>query len=208
MGTIKSDFYSDAHELAKLPNYVNREQALRDLVAIWKRKSPIVADVLAGRDSFEKIVEPIVKENLRIRFPYYLNGACSSEEYQRRAKEIEGRLQGVLSFEEEIILGRFPNRLCLAEPVKFPTRKACMAFLTPVLAAIAAFVFNNYREAGSGVGLSTFLGLGIIIGLLAMTQMFLVGETSYYNTRRVFASCVLARAQFLDDVLEAYHYRQ
>jgi len=206
-----SQFYSQVWEAVALPEYVDRKQTLRTLIDIWKQKAPIVADVLAGRYSFEQVVEPLVKENLRIRFPYFHNGACCSGEYQREAASASERLKDVLSLDDWVVMGRFPSYMHMASPVKFPKFQFGMMFSIPMIVALIMFAIDYYSEASineAAFGVEMFLAFlkrGAIGGLGLATFQLLMSAPMYFSYRRDLARNVLKKAQFLDRTLrEAY----
>ncbi|TSC84438.1 MAG: hypothetical protein G01um101417_244 [Parcubacteria group bacterium Gr01-1014_17] len=206
-----SEFYSSVREAVSLPEYVDRRQSLFNLVEIWKQKAPVVNEVLLGRYTFEQVVEPLVKENLRIRFPYFHNNACCSKKYQREAESTTEHLKNVLSLDDWIIMGRIPSYIHMASPVRFPKFQFGMTFLIPVIAAMVIFAIGYYSETqinkavfnlGMNLGMFlTFLKWGILGGLGFASFQLLLSAPMYYSSRRDLARQVLVKAQFLDRTL-------
>ena len=79
----------------RLPWYVDKTTALGRISDKMAEKFVIVRELLAERTTFEATIEPIVRENIKIKFPRY--GAASSEDFQRKAKGVSKLVGEILS---------------------------------------------------------------------------------------------------------------
>lgn len=185
--------YSRVCKELGLPECADKKKNLRTLIETWKQKSPVVADVLAGRYTFEEIVKPIVKENFRVRFPYYFNGACRSKEFQEQAKKLEERLKDVY------LLGWW-----VTSTVEFPKFMFFMPFGMTVIASLVMFwMFISDARTESMANIRTFfqfLAWGTFLGAL-LGSSFAFGQGWMTERRHKYARYALADACRLDRAL-------
>ena len=192
-------------EVSNLPEYM-RDDAVKNIVGEWRRKSPLVNEVVNGRTTFEEAIVALIEENRQLR---YLNrkGVCNSPRFETMAKETETKFAGILP----LVSYRFVPRASVVEhhltetvdfgqtawrTVKFNVGMALVAVL-PVwggfsyFAAKELFAYWQWAIVG-GIGFGLFLSVG----------QLLVGYPQYLSDRRALAETTLQRAKFLDAMLK------
>lgn len=87
------DYLGNINFILTLPRYVDKSVSIRNLVTKMTEEIPLAAEVLAGHKTFEAAVEPIVKENLAVKFPHY--SICGSERFQNKAREITVKVKDI-----------------------------------------------------------------------------------------------------------------
>ncbi|MFA4954062.1 MAG: hypothetical protein WC641_02015 [Patescibacteria group bacterium] len=193
------DFYSAVHEAVSL-NGDDQDKILHDLIETWKHKAPVVADVLAGRDSFEQIVKPLVEQNLRIRFPCSRKAARSPEEFRREAENITKRLDDVIPLDWWFV-GPFPHYDLMTSPLVFPKFQFYMFLLYPLLLALGAFALGYHNGVFAFGMLLTCLKWGALVSLTLTSMQLVASAWMYFSIRRSLARQVQTKAQFLDRTL-------
>lgn len=192
-----SNFYSDVEQLISLPA-IDKKQALRYLIDHWKQNSPVVYNVVDGRCTFEQIVSPVVKENLRLR-PFFNDGACCSEKYQYEAAKIKEQLVGILPLREFVMVWRAPVCVDLCDPVRSRKLGYLMFFLLPLIVAMILF-----KTSADAVDFFTYLKHGFTAGVF-LELIPLMSDLGYCWDRQRIAGVLLDRAKFLDRTIsEAY----
>src|SRR3989338_495172 len=91
---MRSTLLHDIAQALRLPWYADKDLAIKRIVDEGKKDIPLVADVFAGRTTFEKAVEPLVLENFRTKNPY---AVCRSEAFRNEAKRICEQVKDVFS---------------------------------------------------------------------------------------------------------------
>ena len=192
-------------EVTSLPEYM-RDDAVKNIVAEWKRKSPLVNEVVSGRGTFEGAIATLVEENRQLR---YLNrkGVCNSPQFETMAKETETKFAEILPLAGHRFVPRTGGVTydltetvdfgqVVWETVKFNVGMALVTLLLfwggfSYFAERKLLAYWPWAIVG-GIGFGLFLSLG---------QM-LVGYPHYLSDRRVLAETTLNRAKFLDKMLK------
>ena len=193
------DFYSAVQEAVSF-NGDDRDKALHDLIETWKQKAPVVADVLAGRDSFEQIVKPLVEENLYASFPCSRKAARSSEEFRRETKSIAKRLDDVIPFDGWLV-GPFPNYDLMTSDLVCPKFLFGLFSLYPLICALGFFAIGYYDRFFALGMLLTCLKWGALVSLTLTSMQLVASAWMYFGIRRSLARQVRSKAQFLDRTL-------
>ena len=192
-------------EVTSLPEYM-RDDAIKNIVAEWKRKSPLVNEVVSGHGTFEGAIATLVEENRQLR---YLNrkGVCNSPRFEAMAKETATKFAGILP----LVSYRFVPRAGVVEhhltetvdfgqtvwrTLKFNVGMALVALLLvwggiSYFAEPKLFAYWGWAIIG-GIGFGLFLSIG----------QLLVGYPHYLSDRRALAETTLNRAKFLDRMLK------
>lgn len=147
--------------------------------------------------TFEELVSPIVEENLRIRFPYFWNGDCCSEEFQKYAAATTKRLDGILSLDAMYYSGRVRVYIDLCSPVKFPWLHFVTQFSVILIVAMIGFA-SERKEVFDLSQFLAYLKWGVGGGLLFAVLQLLISAPSHFYRRRSLARQVLGRAKELD----------
>ena len=192
-------------EVTNLPEYM-RDDAVKNIVAEWRRKSPLVDEVVSGRTTFEGAIAALVEENRQLT---YLNrkGACNTPKFEAMAKDTATKFVGILP----LVSFRFVPRTGgvehhLTETVDFSRSvwstvkiNVGMALVAVLLiwgglsyfAAKELFAYWQWAIIG-GIGFGLFLSIG----------QLLVGYPHYLSDRRALSETTLQRAKFLDAMLK------
>lgn len=190
-------------EVSNLPEYM-RADALKNVVAVWRRRSSLVEDVVSGNTTFENVVSALVEENGRLRF--FGKGICNSPHFEEIAKETEQRIAGVLPLTSWSFKPRSMTLLDLREPVSFVNQLLwCMKFnfgtglgTSFVLWALVSYFVEPKVVAywhwalGYGAGFATFI----------TTLQVLFGYPGYLAERRGLAQRTMRDAKYLDSMLK------
>lgn len=192
-------------EVSNLPEYM-RDDAVKNIVGEWRRKSPLVDEVVGGRSTFEGAIAALVEENRKLT---YLNrkGACNSPQFEAMAKETATKFAGILP----LVSYQFVSRAGVIERhltetvdfgqsvwriVKFNVGVALVAVLLvwgslSYFVAKELFAYWQWAIVG-GIGFGLFLSVG----------QLLVGYPHYLSDRRALAEMALQRARYLDAMLK------
>ena len=188
----------------RLPWYVDKTTALGRISDKMAEKFVIVRELLAERTTFEATIEPIVRENIKIKFPRY--GAASSEDFQRKAKGVSKLVGEILS------LGY------LSRPHVFPYYFISAFLNIPLIFLLAVTIiiwgFSGWKppaELYAGVfnprfGLTPWvlvrwvLIVNCLWGAFFFLTAILPSERRGFSQRREAAEQLLADARFLDGV--------
>lgn len=189
------NFYDEVKKASGLPD---KGQALRTLIDAWREKSPLVGEVVTGRTSFADLVEPVVAENLEIRFPYFRGDVCRSEEYQREAKALTEHLKGLISLDRWVAEGRLLSYMHLAAPVRLSKLVVGAMFSIPVAWSLIPFVIRYHDGLSDLTDLPSFLVWGVLGGCALATLQFLMSAPEHIARRKELAQRVRSHAEFLD----------
>ncbi|MCI0566125.1 hypothetical protein L0Y46_02905 [bacterium] len=192
-------------EVTNLPEYM-RDDAVKNILAEWRRKSPLVDEVVGGRTTFERAIAALVEENSQLT---YLNrkGACNTPQFETMAKETATKFAGILP----LVSYRFIPRVGVVEhhltetvdfgqsvwrTIRFNVGMALVAVLLvwggiSYFAVKELFAYWQWAIVG-GIGFGLFLSIG----------QLLVGYPHYLSDRRALAETTLQRAKFLDAMLK------
>lgn len=192
------------NEVSSLPEYI-RADAIKNVVSEWRRRSPLVEDVVSGKTTFEDAVSALVEENSRLRF-IGGKGICNSSHFEEVVKDTEQKVAGVLSLTGWSLKPRSMTLLDLREPVSFLRQLLwCVKFnfsmglgTSLVIWALASYFVEPELVAywhwavGYGAGFATFL----------TTAQVLFGYPSHLAERRALAEKTMRYAKFLDSMLK------
>ena len=191
-------------EVAGLPDYM-RANATNNVVAEWRRRSPLVEEVVNGNATFEDAVSALVEENSRLRF--LRNNSCNSSHFEEVAKETDQKLDGIMPLTGWSWKPRSMTLLDLREPVsvvrqllwslKFNVGTGLGTML--VMLALASYFIDPKLFADYWYWA---IGIGVGFGLLLATGQLLIGYPGYLAERRQLADTTKRRAQFLDSMLK------
>lgn len=197
--------YDLLHEVSRLPEYV-RDDAVKKIVAEWRRKSPLVDEVVSGRSTFEGAIAALVEENRRLTI-LNRNNVCNTPQFEAMAKETAMKFAGILP----LVSYRFVPRAGVVErhltetvdfgqsvwsTVKFNVGTALVTLLL-VWGGISYFAEPKlfaywYWAIVCGIGFGLFLSVG----------QLLLGYPHYLSERRRLAQRTLEAAKFLDAMLK------
>lgn len=162
-----------------------KDIALRDVLEEWNA-SPLVADVMAGKTTFEKEIAPLVDENRKLFFWNHFGGKlCNSQQYS----EIVKRIQGIVSL-------RYSNS-DLSELVK-PFDRGTISglliyFFIIAFGVMCAFVVAS--DSGVVCAIMLFVFCSSIVTLFAIAL-------SCFFFRIEDAEKVLRDAKYLDSIFD------
>ncbi len=184
--------------------------AIRAVARRYAEHNKTVRAVLNGTTSFEKLVTPLVEENLRIKFPYK-NGACDSEGARLIASEARTRLQDLISLEMSFaIRKRRRASIDLTAPVAIRTSRyvAYAIAMALILAIVQLACYGFFPEMYASCGVArcevTVAATMLIGGLGTFLYMYVIDDV-FMQTRRALAISVLQDARQLDRILAMYH---
>lgn len=192
-------------EISNLPEYM-RDDAVKNIVGEWKRKSPLVDEVVGGHSTFEEAITDLVEEKRKLT---YLNrkGACSSPQFETMAKETAIKFTDILPLVNYRFLPRVGSvEHDLTETVDFGQSvwrtvkfNVCWA-LVAVLLVWGGLSYFAFQERF--VSLQWAIVGGIGLGLFLSVGQLLVGYPHYLSDRRALAETTLKRARYLDAMLK------
>lgn len=180
-------FLEQLQELENMPEYIDKDQARHNLTNAWIKKSSVVAEVATNKTSLETILDPLVQENLRLKFPYY-NGACQGKQFEQLGEDISNKLGNLLPLSVPYWgAGRGPSTATITAPVSFPWPGIVGAFLP------LSLVFSLCSR-------SFIIGpvVAIVVGLLLA---WLIHGT-YIQERKELALKTQELAQWLNRVIQ------
>ncbi|MBI2054733.1 MAG: hypothetical protein HYT39_01385 [Candidatus Sungbacteria bacterium] len=183
-------FYDWVCQAINLPNYVDKRQALTTLVSRWAVKYPLIAEAMAGRASFEKTVEPIVSENLKIRYLRY--GACASESFRGKAGEIAEKVKDVFylrGIAEHRVFPYVEYFTILAVPLSI--------MLGLLLLSLKMQVFRPEIELWL---VKQLLFWGTVVIFCFWLLLCLTSEYGITRGRQEAAKIITCQARFLDEI--------
>ena len=194
-------------EVASLSEYM-RDDAIKNIVAEWRRKSPIVDEVVSGRTTFETAIKALVEENSKLRWLNYRRGVCNSEEFKRMAENSRERFTGILSLSHTYIpFGRvsLPRLDDLTAVVSLKETNFLWQLMVIAIVAVTpsltwiGFGYFLDRKFMAELPWVTIAGLGL--GLLLAGGLLFSGFPHYLSRRRWLAQQILERVRFLDAML-------
>ncbi|MBI4118319.1 MAG: hypothetical protein HY455_02190 [Parcubacteria group bacterium] len=197
-------FFQSVQAVLALPDADDRKVVMDRVVARWKEKSPLVADVLAGKTTFENTVRPLVERNLTGlgRF-FYSRRAFKTEAFKRVAQETREKVGDTLSFGGEYAIvgpgSRTNYRIFLTEPLQsfwpsFFTALSIILLITSVLWVLRLIFVGLPAFANLPWFLLWGSGIGAFFGVMfSSTEMGL-----RVDNRRELAKSLLREAQLLD----------
>ena len=77
----------------ELPEYAVN---ITKIFSEWERKNLLVAQVMAGKTTFEKAISPLIEENLLLNEEN--KDACNSEKFEKITKSAEEKFSGIMTF--------------------------------------------------------------------------------------------------------------
>jgi hypothetical protein len=202
---MKKEFFSMVSGVME-SSVIDQRVAIHNLVSIWGEELPIIKDVCRGHKSFEKIVEPIVRQNLQISFAHFFKRTCFSGEFWRKARDAGGVLSGILPLEGQF--GQSLRVVDITSPLKVSLWQSLVLFLIPVVVAVVSFAIGYWAEIKYCYvvfDFSTFLiflGLGIAVGSIFASVDTFLSATMHLKRRRHLARVARENAKYLDKTLK------
>lgn len=201
-----STLFDTLQQIMYLPDYL-RKDAMKNAVAHWREKSPLIDEVASGQTTFEQAVTAIVEENRRLRFFSYRDNVCNSPKFELIAKDVNERVGPILPLGDSQFIPRGGIITWdLRSSIDFPSWvKANLKFHVGLCTVAVLAVW---------LGLSIFasrdlfaywpwaIGAGVALGLLLSAGWLLFGYPDHLSRRRELAEKTLDRAKQLDGIFQ------
>lgn len=193
-------------EVSSLPEYMHRD-AIRNIIAEWRQKNPLVEEVASGQTTFEIAISALIKENCNLRYFNHKGDPCNSSRFETLATETAARFAGILPLESYRSVGRMITVDDLTSRVDFKKciqRTFTFNVCIMLLGALLTWLVVSYCGDNRAWALWYWaVFAGICLGAILSIGQLLVGYPMYLSKRKELAQRTLKQAKFLDHTLQA-----
>lgn len=192
------NLYETVREAMSLPSYVDKLAAVRAVIEQWRKKNPLVDEVLQGHVTFAAQVKSIVEENRKVQLGGLRCSAYRASRTQSEGGQAKTSLDDIFNLEAYVPGTRISYSVSLLEPSKMSWDGWWIVMTAFTLPSI---FFGVTLGQNLGRACPALLSLPIF-GLICVTFAMLLNYSNMNCARRERADALLQEAQWLDQMLQ------
>lgn len=196
--------------ISRLPEYAGRKESLEKAVSEWRKRVPLIDQVVRRKTTFEKAISFIVNENLALSYWSYRHGVCSTPAYEQLARNLQERFRKIFPFSTNQIWPIEPDLTrALISPFTSCLQQLRISLMLimscGVVGSTMVFMLVNFEPSTTidqvwVLSLFAFLLPSLFMVVMIVLVIFNKHETSV-SRRKDIARILLERAKYLDGVI-------